>query len=287
MQDRKVAVVTGATSGIGFAAAHGLASQGFHVIATGRNPERITEKGAELIADIPDALVDWVTADFSAMREVARAASNITAISGQVDVLVNNAGLLIDKRIVTEDGLETMFAVNHLAGFLLTTRLLPALRRSARGHIIGVSSIGHTMISDIEWSDLQMERNFSHLKAYFQSKLGNVLFTRELARRLSNENIIASAVHPGMVASRFPLTGGEHTIATYKAAEESGEALTSEQGADTIVWLANNPDAALPSGGYFTERKRVLPSEAAQNPSSAERLWEMSEQLLNNISEAA
>ena len=286
MQDRKVAVVTGATSGIGFAAAHGLASQGFHVIATGRNPERITEKGAELIADIPDALVDWVTADFSAMREVARAASNITAISGQVDVLVNNAGLLIDKRIVTEDGLETMFAVNHLAGFLLTTRLLPALRRSARGHIIGVSSIGHTMISDIEWSDLQMERNFSHLKAYFQSKLGNVLFTRELARRLSNENIIASAVHPGMVASRFPLTGGEQTIASYKAAEESGEALTSEQGADTIVWLANNPDAALPSGGYFTERKRVLPSEAAQNPSSAERLWEVSEQLLKNTLEA-
>ena len=133
------------------------------------------------------------------------------------------------------------------------------------------------MIEGMCWDDPHMTRDFDAFRAYCQSKLANVLFTRELARRFNGDGLIASAVHPGLVASRFPLTAPPATLAYYNAAAASGEALTSEQGSDTIVWLARNPGAALPSGGYFVERQRCEPSIAAQSDADAARLWELSE----------
>jgi retinol dehydrogenase-12 len=284
MPNGKVAVITGATSGIGFVTARALARQNFRVVALGRDRHRATGKSQEILADVPDAQVDWVIADFSSLAQVRRAAKEIQDLTDRIDVLVNNAGLMLDRRSLTADGLETMFAVNHLAPFLLTGCLLTELKRAERAHVVNVSSIGHTMIDDMHWNDLQMERDFAPLTAYAQSKLGNVLFTREFARRFAGDGIISSAVHPGLVASRFSLTAGAGTIAFYEAARASGEALTEEQGADTVIWLASAPETALPSGGYFSERQRVEPSAAAQNSASAGRLWNLSEQLVAQLS---
>ena len=275
----KVAVVSGATSGIGLATARALVGQRFRIIAMGRHSGRVSAADAELRAGAEGAEIDWVIADFSRLADVRRAAGDIVRLTGHIDVLVNNAGLLLDRRSTTEQGFETTFAVNHLAPFLLTTSLLPLLK-AAPAHVINVSSVGHTMIDDMRWDDLQMERDFAPLAAYAQSKLANVLFTRELARRFDGEGLVASAVHPGLVASRFPLTGGADTRAYYAAAQASGEALTSEQGADTVVWLATAPGAALPSGGYFAERRRIAPSAAGQDDDGARRLWTISERLV-------
>ena len=278
-QDRPVTVVTGASSGIGFAAARGLAQAGHRVIALGRDPERIAEKKAELAKAAPADAVDWVRADFASMADVDKAAAAIAGLTDHIDVLVNNAGGLLDRRIATPDGLEATFAINHLAPFLLTARLMPQLEAAKQAHVIAVSSIGHTMIDDMVWDDLQLEDDFDAFKAYAQSKLANVLFTRELARRTAGKGIIASAVHPGMVTSRFPLSGGAQVIEGYRQAEQAGHTVSEEQGADTVVWLATDAANALPSGGYFADRSRVDPSAAAKDATSAKRLWEISEQL--------
>ena len=278
-QDRPVTVVTGASSGIGFAAARGLAQAGHRVIALGRDPERIAEKKAELAKAAPADAVDWVQADFASMADVDKAAAAIAGLTDHIDILVNNAGGLLDRRIATPDGLEATFAINHLAPFLLTARLMPQLEAAKQAHVIAVSSIGHTMIDDMVWDDLQLEDDFDAFKAYAQSKLANVLFTRELARRTAGKGIIASAVHPGMVTSRFPLSGGAQVIEGYRQAEQAGHTVSEEQGADTIMWLATDAGNALPSGGYFADRSRVDPSAAAQDATSATRLWEISEQL--------
>ena len=278
--DAPVAVVTGATSGIGFAAACGLARAGFRLVAMGRDPARISRKADELAKAVPASVVAWVEADFLSMRAVTDAASKIADVTGNIDVLVNNAGVHLDRQILTPDGFEATFAVNHLAPFLLTHELLPLLQRSDQPHVITVSSVGHTMIEGMCWDDPHMAQDFDAFRAYCQSKLANVLFTRELARRFGSDGLIASAVHPGLVASRFPLTAPPATLAYYTAAEASGEALTSEQGADTIVWLACNPGAAFPSGGYFVERQRCDPAIAAQNDADAARLWLLSERAV-------
>ena len=278
-QERPVTVVTGASSGIGFAAARALAQAGHRVIALGRDPERIAEKKAELAKAAPADAVDWVRADFASMADVDKAAAAIAGLTDHIDILVNNAGGLLDRRIATPDGLEATFAINHLAPFLLTARLMPQLEAAKQAHVIAVSSIGHTMIEDMVWDDLQLEDDFDAFKAYAQSKLANVLFTRELARRTAGKGIIASAVHPGMVTSRFPLSGGAQVIEGYRQAEQAGHTVSEEQGADTVVWLATDAGNALPSGGYFADRSRVDPSAAAKDATSAKRLWEISEQL--------
>lgn len=276
-QQDRIAVVSGASTGIGLAATLGLADEGFRLIAMGRHPGRIAAAKARLAER--GARVDWIEADFASLAETRRAAAEIAGLTDRIDLLVNNAGALLDGRYVTVDGFEKTFAVNHLAPFLLTELLTSQLAASDRPHIITVSSIGHTYITDMVWDDLQLEKDFAAGPAYFQSKLANILFTRELARRSSIDGLIASAVHPGLVGSNFPDSAAPDTQTYYAEAVASGRALTNEQGADTIIWLAKNPDAALPSGGYFHERRRIDPSPAAQSDVGAERLWEISERL--------
>jgi NAD(P)-dependent dehydrogenase (short-subunit alcohol dehydrogenase family) len=277
---QRIAVITGASSGIGFETAKALAREGWRVIALGRDDHRIAQSKAGLAEAGHSA--EWLQADFAALSDVRRVAADIAAITDRVDLLVNNAGLLLDGRQETTDGMEKTFQVNHIAAFHLTNLLIKALAASKAPHVITVSSIGHSMIEDIRWDDIMLEREFRAVDAYAQSKLANVLFTRELASRAANRNIVASAVHPGMVASRFPDGADEHTRQYYAEAERRGTALTSEQGADTIVWLAADRERALPSGGYFFERKRVDPSLAAQDDKSARRLWEISARLVES-----
>ncbi len=277
MRLHRTAVISGATTGIGFATACGLAEQGFRLIAMGNNHVRIATAKRRLAERGVSA--DWVAADLSSMTETRRAAAEIAAQTNRIDVLVNNAGALFDGRYVTVDGLERTFALNHLAPFLLTHLLKPSLAASDQPHVIAVSSIGHSFIPDMRWDDLQMEQDFTAHQAYFQSKLCNILFTRELARRFGIAGLRTSAVQPGMVGSNFPDNADLATRQHYAEAVANGTALTNEQGADTVLWLAANPDEADPPGGYFETRKRIDPSPAARSNEGAARLWDISASL--------
>jgi len=211
---------------------------------------------------------------------VSRASAAIAGMTERVDLLINNAGNLLDRRQITEDGFEATYQVNHLAPFLMTAKLLPLLLPSANPRIITLSSIGHSMIDDMNWDDLQLDREFSPFRAYAQSKLANILFTCQIARRHADSALIASAVHPGLVASDFPNKADASTRHHYQEASTRGEALSPDQGADTVLWLALDPAVGAPSGGYFHLRERVAPSAAAVDPEAAERLWAISERQL-------
>ena len=277
--DPKVAVVTGASSGIGKATAFQLARLGFTVIAMGRNPARSLDAVADIRRELPNARIWPVIADLASLAQTRRAAAEIAGITGRVDVLVNNAGAMIEKRLVTEDGLEATFAGNHLGPFLLTNLLLPQLCAAPAARIINVSSIGHTMIPDIAWDDLQMVQEYNAMRAYAQSKLANILFTRALSGRLASAGIMVNAMHPGMIASRFALSAGEQVRLAYHEAEAAGHTVSEDAGADTIIWLAAAPEAAVETGGYFVGRTRSETSAAAANDDSAGRLWEISSRL--------
>lgn len=272
-----IAVLSGATSGIGFEVAKGLAQAGFRLIAMGRDDERIAATGEELSQITDD--ISWVKADFSSLEETRRAAREIASLTDRIDVLLNNAGIMLDKRYVSAEGYEKMFAVNHLAPFLLTNLLIPQLLKSDAPHVISVSSNGHAMVPDMAWDDIQLTGEYSTITAYNQSKLANALFARELAKRFEKHGLVASAVNPGFVDSRFILNTDAYMHDYIERGIAAGKTLTCEQGADTIIWLATDRDRALPSGGYFEKRERIDPSPAAQNDENAKRLWDLSAEL--------
>jgi len=276
--DMPTAVITGATSGIGLVTARELARTGMRVFALGRDKGRIKAVSQAITEAVPGGRVEWILADFGSLEQVAQASAEILETAGTIDLLVNNAGNQLDRRITTGDGFEMTWQVNHLAPFLMTKLLLPRVLESPQPQVITVSSIGHSMIPDMVWDDLQGEAAYSPYTAYFQSKLANVLFTRELAARNASTPLVASAVHPGLVSSDFANKCDPAVQDYYAKAAESGEALTSEQGADTVIWLATDHAQGRPSGGYFYQRERLDPSTAAMNPASAERLWAISEE---------
>lgn len=273
-----VAVVTGASSGIGAAVARSLVARGWHVIATGRTRERLNRTLEAIRSDFPAARIDGLIADFESTKQVERVAQDIAALAKRVHVLVNNAGGICAERQETAEGFESLFAVNHLGPFLLTRRLLPLLRAACGARIINVSSGAHKYVRDMRWHDLQLRRKFTVMSAYAQSKLANVLFTRELARRVARDHITVNAMHPGMVASNFFKQGHRWTTLLYKLARPF--TLSSEQGADTIVWLATAPEMAAKTGGYYVRRRAARTSRAARNDLNARKLWDVSEKLI-------
>jgi NAD(P)-dependent dehydrogenase (short-subunit alcohol dehydrogenase family) len=279
-KNNKVAVVTGASSGIGLVVARELARQSWHIIGLGRDSGRAQQALAAIRAAAPGAKIDMVLADLSVMAEAARAAREISALTGRIDLLVNNAGGTPAARRVTPDGLEHTFAANHLGPFLLTRELLPLLRAAGPGaQIINVSSVAHRFVKDMLWDDLQCERKFDVGAAYGQSKLANILFTRALAKRLAGDGIRVNVMHPGLVQSNFSSHGNWLIKMIYRLSRPFS--LTPEQGADTILWLANHPNPG--TGGYFVKRKLSPLTPAAQSDAGAERLWSISEALLAKI----
>jgi NAD(P)-dependent dehydrogenase (short-subunit alcohol dehydrogenase family) len=270
----KVCVVTGATSGIGKATAIALARQGAQVVLVGRDRGRGEATAAELgaVAAAPPRLE---IADLASMAQVRTLAGRLGALD-RIDVLVNNAGFVAGQHRVTADGFEEVLAVNHLAPFLLTNLLLAKLTASAPARVITVTSDAHTA-ARLDLDDLQLEHGWDSWRSYANSKLANILFTRELARRLAGTRVTANCAHPGVVRTGF----GREGSPLLRLAITVGRPflLSPERGASTIVYLATSADVAGATGGYYAKGKLREPSRAARDDATALRLWQLSEEL--------
>jgi NAD(P)-dependent dehydrogenase (short-subunit alcohol dehydrogenase family) len=267
-------VITGATSGIGEVAADRLAAKGARIVFVARDTARGEETLKHLRAIAPQARHAVHYADLSKLREMKRIGAAIAASEPKIDVLVNNAGAMFNARRVTEDGLEMTFATNHMSYFVLTNLLKD--RMSPGGRIVSTASDAHKG-ARLDFEDLQSAKNYSGFGVYGRSKLCNILFTRELARRLAGTGITANCLHPGFVATRFGNQSGGILSVAIRAAKNF--ALTPEQGAETIVYLASSPDVADVTGGYFHKCRPDTPTKQAQNDEDAKRLWEVSARL--------
>lgn len=273
----KVCLVTGATSGIGRVTAAALAAQGAEVILAGRNQKKAEGTVAQIQSETGNTAVRYLLADFSDLEQVRQLASACKERAPHLDVLVNNAGAYFNMRHETAYGVEKTFLVNHLAPFLLTNLLLDRLQASAPARVVNVASDAHRY-GTIDFDDLSFERGYFGMKAYARSKLANVLFTYELARRLASSQVAVNAVHPGHVAtdmwkSNFPVIGPvlKWVMGFF--------ALTPEEGADTVIYLASSPEVEGITGEYFAHREAVPSLPLSYDEAVAQRLWAVSAEL--------
>jgi NAD(P)-dependent dehydrogenase (short-subunit alcohol dehydrogenase family) len=274
----KICMVTGANSGIGKYAALGLARAGATVVMVCRNRERGERAQTEIRATAGNDKVDLLLADLSSQASIREAAANFTAQYDRLDVLVNNAGAHFSRRYESVDGLELTFALNHLGYFLLTNLLLPTIKRSDAARIVNVSSNAHR-IARLNFDDLQNEKSYRDFTVYAQSKLANILFTYELARRLQGSQIAVNATHPGMVNSNFGSSNPGLSGFLYgKLFALLG--VSSEKGAETPLYVAMSPTVEGITGGYFANKKQVKSSPASYDEEAARRLWAISEDLV-------
>ena len=271
----KTCVVTGATAGIGMETAVALAAAGARVAIVGRT----RDKGERALSEIRQRSggdVVLFVADLGSQRAVRALAARLTAALPRVDVLVNNAGLILDQRVLTEDGLETTFAVNHIGYFLLSRLLEPKLCASAPARIVNIASGAHRRAT-IRFDDLVGARAYDGWRAYAQSKLANIVFTYELARRLAGTGVTANCLHPGAVATNFANAGP----ALIRLAVRIGRPFLKSpaRGAATAIYLASSPEVEGVSGKYFVNRREARSSDESYDPEVAARLWKVSEEL--------
>lgn len=275
-----VAVVTGASSGIGTETALGLACAGRRVILCGRDAQRTDEAASRIERAHPGAVLGRLRADFSSLTEVARLADEVATLTPHLDVLVNNAGLWHPRRTLSKDAYEDTFAVNHLAAFCFTTRLMPLLKATPGARVITVTSRLHLTVPSFDFDDVMSEAAYDGLRAYSQSKLANILFASELARRLKSADVTSNSVHPGSVAthvvrdSRLLSLGSRLVRPLLKS---------PEQGAATSLYVATAPELAHVTGCYFANRQAHVPSRAARARHAALRLWSLSEELVGRV----
>jgi NAD(P)-dependent dehydrogenase (short-subunit alcohol dehydrogenase family) len=269
MQGR-VVVITGATSGIGQIAAERLADLGARLVLVARDRTRGEAAIERLRARAPGVAHRAHYADLSRIAETKRVAAEIGAAEPRIDVLINNAGAMFAARHVTEDGLERTFALNHVAYFLLTHGLRERLLASAPSRVINTASNAHRR-ARLDFDDLQSARDYRGLMVYSRSKLCNILYTRELARRSAGTRVTANSLHPGFVATRFGDQSGG--LLTYGVRLAKLFGISAEKGAETLVYLASDPEVASISGGYFYQCQLATPTRAAQDDAAAQRLW--------------
>lgn len=278
----KTLLITGATSGIGFEAAVALAAMGGRIVMVGRDPRKTTEKVAEAKHRSSSNQIESLLCDFSSQAQIRKLAADFRATHQRLDVLINNAGTVFPDRRLTEDGLESTFAVNHLAYFLLTHLLLDLIERSAPARVVNVASKAHYSGS-MNFEDLGFARGFGTFKAYARSKLGNVLFTRELARRLAGKGVTANVLHPGVVATGI-WSHGAPTYARFLNPLLNLYAklamVTPAKGAETIVYLASSPEVEGKSGLYFDDQREKVPGALALDDQLAAQLWAESARLV-------
>ncbi len=272
-------LITGATSGIGLAAAGALAATGACILGVGRSPERCEAARKVILQRCPDARVEFLLADLSAHAQVSALSRYVRERIGALDVLVNNAGAVAGWYTATVDGYELQFAVNHLAPFLLTAELLPLLRAAPAARILTVSSGSHRHMK-MHWSDVMYRRGYNTLLAYKQSKLANVLFTVELNRRLKDTPMRGYAIDPGLVRTDIGLKGTGGLVSwIWRLRLRSAGGQTPEQGAATLVHVASCPEVSGSLESYWRDCRPTAPDAYALRPEEAARLWELSERL--------
>jgi NAD(P)-dependent dehydrogenase (short-subunit alcohol dehydrogenase family) len=274
----KTVVITGGTSGIGEVAAETLAKMGARIILVARDKSRGELTLARLRESAPDGAHCLYVADLSRLTEMKRVAAQISHQEPPIDVLINNAGALFSARRLTEDGLERTFALNHMAYFVVTEGLRERLSASGSARIINTASNAHRRAA-LDVDDLQSAKSFRAVKAYGRSKLCNILFTRELARRLHGTGVTANCLHPGFVATRFGDQSGGLISRFVGLAKVF--AISPAKGAETIVYLASSPEVVETTGQYFYKCLPAMPSRSAQDDRSAFLLWQRSEALAN------
>ena len=282
--DDKVVVITGGTSGIGQVAAERLASMGARIVLVARDRQRAAGALAAINRAGPGIAHRAVYADLSSMAETRDVAAQVAVAEPRIDVLINNAGALFNKRQLSADGLEMTFAVNHMAYFLLTAGLWRQLVAGAPARIVNTASGAHAGAT-LDFDDLQSEKNYSGFPVYGRSKLCNILFTRELSRKLAGTGVTANSLHPGFVATRF----GDRSGGLFQAVMPIAKlgAISPQKGAETIVYLASSPEVDGVTGEYFFQCKPQPPSAAAQDDAAAARLWAESERLGRGVRAAA
>jgi NAD(P)-dependent dehydrogenase (short-subunit alcohol dehydrogenase family) len=272
----KTIVATGATSGIGEAAVLALAGQGARIVIVARDEARGRATMQKIEAKAPGLGHRLHLADLSSIAETRQVGAGITASEPRIDVLINNAGALFSNRRVTPEGVELTFALNHMSYFVLTEALRERLIASAPARIVSTSSTAHQG-AKLDFNDLQSANGYGGLKVYGRSKLANILFTRELARRLAGTSVTANCLHPGVVKTRFGESSGGFAGLLIPFLRPFF--ISPEAGADTIVYLASSPDVVGMTGGYFAKRTLTEPSAAARDDAAAKRLWIESEKL--------
>jgi NAD(P)-dependent dehydrogenase (short-subunit alcohol dehydrogenase family) len=272
----KRVLITGATRGIGLAAAVELARRGAHLTLVARSQARAADAVRQIEAVAAAATVDVLTADLASQAGIRQLAADALGRYPRIQVLINNAGAIYRRRQLSPDGIELTWAVNHLAPFLLTTLLLPRLKDSAPARIVTTSSDAHQG-AQIPFDDLNAERSWRGLgfARYGETKLANILFTVELARRVAGTGVTANCFHPGFVATGFNRNNG--VLMRVGMAISRPFARSASKGAQTLVWLADAQAAGETSGGYFFDERLVTPSAAAQDTDAARRLWQLSE----------
>jgi retinol dehydrogenase-14 len=275
--EKKVCVVTGATDGIGLAAAGGLARLGARVVAIGRNAEKGRNVVTRLQRETSNPDVAFLQADLSSQSQVRALARELANEYPQLQVLVNNVGGFFLRRTLSVDGIEASFALNHLNVFLLTLLLLDKLKASAPARIVNVASESHRN-ARLDLNQVAARRWGSGMKAYGQSKLAMILFTYELARRLRGSGVTANAVHPGFVASHMYRSSGPLVRLAEPYVKLVGK--TPQEGADTVIYLASSPEVEGVSGTYFVNRHPYPSSPASYDEEAARRLWEVSAQMV-------
>ena len=279
----KVCMVTGATSGIGKVTARELAQRGAVVVVVGRNEARSEAAVSQIRQQTANPSVDYLLADLSSQQEIRRLAGEFESRYSRLDVLVNNAGAIMLSRRESADGIEMTFALNHLAYFLLTNLLLDRLKSSAPARIINVSSNSHER-AKLDFDDLQNRRRYRGWRAYAWSKLENILFSYELARRLEGTGVTVNALHPGLVGTNFLANNG--VLGRFLKMLVAIKGMSPEQGARTSIYLATSPEVETLTGRYFFQELEVPSSVASYDEDDARRLWQLSAELTGLVADA-
>lgn len=278
--EHKIAIVTGATDGIGKMTALQLAKKGYDVYVTGRNEQKCIDTVKSFQQQFPSQTFGYYLADFCQLNSVRKMAEKISVQLPKIDVLVNNAGAVFASRTLSSEGYEQTFSTNHLAPFLLTIQLLPLIKKSDAGRIVNVSSGSH-YLGTMNFNDIHYNKGYFVMRAYERSKLANVHFTRILAKKLKEEgsNVTVNCLHPGFVKTSIGTKGDNTFFGWVWTAMTQIGAISVEDGAKTSVYLASSPEVAQTSGLYFDKCKPKTASKLALNDTVAEKLWTLSESL--------
>jgi len=279
---KKIILITGATSGIGKEAAKSLAILNYHLVLVGRNEEKTKLVAQEIKNLSNNPQIDYLIADLSLLNEVKKLANNFSTKYTHLDVLINNAGGVNQKKTITSEGLELTFALNHLSYFYLTDLLLDSLKNSQSARIVNVSSAAHKT-GQVDFANLQGEKSYSSFISYAKSKLENILFTNKLSRFLVGTKITVNALHPGRVNTNFGKQSKAGLIWKILSLFFSFGAITPAEGSKTIAYLASSDEVEGVSGKYFYKNQAIETSEQAKDIQAKDKLWQISLDIIKKV----